>query len=155
MLDILTPLAKLTRVSRKVDPSTFNAVPGIWAVVGADGSLTNVATGVDSKILKLVINSASDSIYESNDIEVGRIATLESPGARCKVDGNGYTGTIAAGDDLAVSSISDSEGKLISFTALAVTYSGTTFTVVARAEQIDATAGTIIFETVSPRDRVA
>jgi hypothetical protein len=155
MLNILTPLAKLTRVSRKIDPATFVAAPGIWAAVASDASIANQVNGVLSKVNKLVISSASSSVYESNDVEVGRIATLESPGARCTVDSAGFAGTPAAGDDLAVAHYTLHLGKLVTMTSLATTYSGTTFTVVARTEQYDSTAGTLTFETVSPHDKVA
>jgi len=148
MLEILTPLSKLTRVSRQIDPATFVAVPGIWAVVGSDGGLTNVADGVKSKINKLVISSASSNKYESNDVEVGRIATLETPGTRCKVDSAGYdaTGGLANGDNLVVS-VDESGGTI---GKLIKDPSGS-YEIVARAEQYDSTAGTLIYEIVSPR----
>lgn len=147
MLDILTPLAKLTRVSRSIyDMSTFVAKPGIWGKIQSDGSIDLVAAGVRPTVAKLIINSASSNIYESQDVEVGRIATLESPGARCKVDTEGYDGVIAQADNLYVSSTAGSEGKLKTLPG-----AGGAFTIVARAEQVDMVAGWIIYETVSPR----
>lgn len=149
MLEILTPLAKVTRVSRSVDPANFTAVPGIWGYIKTDGSIANAQTGTNNVINKLVISSASDNKYESQDIEVGRIATLETPGARCKVDLNGYVASgMAQGVLLVVSTASGEEGKLkpgVYGRAAAGTYE-----VVAICEQYDSTNGFIIFETLSP-----
>ena len=39
MLEILTPMNKIERVSRKINPATFVAAPGIWGQVEASGSL--------------------------------------------------------------------------------------------------------------------
>lgn len=147
MMDVLTPLAKLERVSRKVNPATFVATPGIWAAVAADGSLANVATGVEAKVNKLVMSSASSNKYESHDIEVGRITTLESIGARVKVDADGYDGTVNLGDLLVVSSADGTEGKLVSAAETAETGD---FEHVARCEEVNATQGWIIFRTISP-----
>jgi hypothetical protein len=148
MLDILTPLSKLTRVSRSIhDMSTFVAKPGIWGNLTSDGSIDLVTTGAQPLAPKLVINSASDNIYESQDVEVGRIATLESPGARCKVDLEGYDGTVAQANDLVVSATAGKEGKLV----VLPVHGATTHVIVARAEQVDMTNHWIIFETVSPR----
>ena len=147
MLEILTPLAKLERVSRQIDPTVFVATPGIWAQVQADGSLLNVANTVKAKVNKLVIGSASLNVYESHDVEVGRITTLETIGARVKVDGEGYAGTIAQGDFLLVSSDTASLGKLIT---LATASSTGIYEYVARAEEVNTAAGYLIFRTVSP-----
>jgi len=133
MLEILTPLTKVERVSRQIDPSTFVAEPGIWAQVNA-------------KINKLVIGSASQNPYESHDIEVGRITTMESFGVRCKVDTVGYSGVIADGDFLVVSSAASTLGVLMSTAAVAAG----TYEIVARAEEVNTVAGYIVFRTVSP-----
>jgi hypothetical protein len=150
MLEILTPLSKCVRVSRSIDQATFVIKPGQWAEVAADGSLANVA-GAPVKVYKLVISSASSSPYESHDVEVGRIATLEGPyGIRCKVDADGFVGTPAQGDVLVVSNQSTEEGKLRVSTGLpAGTYSA-----VARCEQYNSTEGWVIFELASPTDVV-
>jgi hypothetical protein len=147
MLELLTPMQKLERVSRQIDPSTFVAAPGIWAQVEADGSLLNVANTVKAKVNKLVIGSASLDKYESNDVEVGRITSLETIGCRVKVDGAGYAGTIAQGDFLIVSSDTASLGKLIT---VATASSAGNYEVVARAEEVNTAAGYIIYRTVSP-----
>lgn len=147
MLEILTPLIKLERVSRLFDKDNFVAVPGLWAEVTADGSLKNVVTDTPAAINKLVITSASDNIYESHDIEAGRITTLESIGARVMVDSEGYDGTINQGDTLVVSTADGTEGKLVS---TAETSETGEYEVVARAEVVNASEGYIIYRTISP-----
>jgi hypothetical protein len=150
MLDILSPLTKVTRVSRSIyDQTTFVAVPGVWGRLRPDGTIDLVRTHHDPTNPKLIINSASANKYESEDIKVGRIATLESPGIRCKVDAVGFTGVIAQADDLVVCSDTGKEGKLIALPVVDGAY-----VVVARAEQINVSEGWIIFETVSPRTEV-
>ena len=148
MLEILTPLNKVERVSRVIDTANFVAEPGIWAKVNADGSLSNV-DGTPADINKLVISSSSDNIYESHDVEVGRISAMESIGVRCKVDGDGFAGTINQGNLLMVSSDTGggTEGKLVDVGETAETG---TFEQVARAEEVNATSGYIVFRTISP-----
>jgi len=148
MLEILTTLSKLDRVSRHVDPSSFVAAPGIWAAVQTDGSIANCDSAAVKSLHKLVIGSKSGNMYEGHDVEVGRITTVESVGARCKVDGEGYAGTVNQGDLLCVSynTVGTSTiGKLVSVDETAETG---TREIVARAEEI----GTdfIVFKTVSP-----
>lgn len=148
MLEILTILSKLDRVSRVVDPDTFVAAPGLWGAIQSDGSIANCSVQASEKIHKMVISSASSNIYESHDIQVGRITTMESVGARCKVDGEGYSGTVNQGDMLCVSYQTTgtvSIGKLVSTAETAETG---LVEVVARAEEV----GTdyIVFKTVDP-----
>lgn len=147
MMEILTPMNKIERVSRKIDAATFVAEPGIWAVCGSTGILTNVASGVNALVNKLVMTSASSSAYESHDVSVGRITTMESHGIRVKVDTEGFTATTAvAGDLLVVSSAAATLGKLIpSDEAVAGTYE-----VVARIEEVGASSAYIIYRTLSP-----
>ena len=146
MFQILTPFNKVERVSRQVDPSTFLAVPGVWAYVAADGSIINVPTSVNNLINKLVIGNASGNIYESHDVEVGRITTMESIGVRYQVGTEGYTGTPVQGDFMVVCSQVGKEGKLIS---LKKSIPGT-YEVVARCEEVNSVDETIIVRTVSP-----
>jgi len=145
MLEILTPLSKVHRVSRVIDPANFVAEPGVWGEVQGDGSLANVQTTTPTQLNKLVITSASDNIYESHDVEVGRISTIEDHGIRCKVDSVGYHGTISQGDDLYVSSETGNEGKLTNAAGVVTTGD---HELVAIAEEV----GTdyIIFRTLSP-----
>ena len=77
MLEVLTPLSKCIRVTRPIDPETFVAAPGFFAWVDTDGSLKDQVTDTVKPINKLVMTSATDNIYESHDIESGRITTLE------------------------------------------------------------------------------
>jgi len=144
-MEILTPMNKVERVTRKIAPATFVAVPGIWAVLGTTGILTNVATAVNALVNKLIIGNASSSVYESHDVEVGRIATMESHGIRIKVSSTGYSAaTPVAGDRLVVSSAAGTEGLLMpSDEAAAGTYE-----IVGRIEEV--LTGYIIFRTLSP-----
>jgi len=145
MLEILTPLSKVHRVSRVIDPANFTAEPGVWAEVQSDGSLANITESSPTQLNKMVITSASDNIYESHDVEVGRISTVEDHGIRCKVDSVGFHGTISQGDDLYVSSEVGEAGKLTN--AAGITETGD-HELVAKAEVV----GTdyIIFRTLSP-----
>jgi len=152
MLEILTHLNKSERVSRKIDSSNFVATPGIWGAVQADGSLANIADDAATVINKLVITSSSSSVYESHDVEVGRITTLESVGVRIKMDSAGYALTPAFGDYLMVSSTAAYAGKLVSV-GDEVEAAGNR-EVVARCEQVNAD-GTIIIRTITPYIHVA
>jgi len=149
MLEILTPMNKIERVSRKINPATFVAAPGIWGQVEASGSLKNVVADTPSLMSKLVISSASSNVYESHDVSVGRITTTESIGIRVKVDSAGYTGTPTQGNLLAVSDKGVEVGKLFDITEKPNTEVGT-YERVARCEQIDATTGYMIYRTISP-----
>jgi len=148
MFEILTPMDKVERVSRAINPATFIAAPGIWAYLDTDGSIKNITTASNNVINKLVIGSASASVYESHDVEVGRIATMESFGVRCKTD-TGFTtahGIPVVGDMLVVSSNVATLGKLI---PLRLSTPGT-YEIVARVEEYSSTLGYIIFRTLSP-----
>lgn len=149
MLEILTPMSKLTRVSRRIDAANFLAVPGIWAKVNSTGGLDNIATGVPALGTRIVISNASSNVYESHDIEVGRITTVETPGVRCKVDTAGYvdSANVAVGLDLVVSADAGEEGKL----AVIADVANGTYEVVARVEEFDAVNNILTYLTVSPR----
>ena len=148
MLEILTPMNKVERVSRKVDASTFEAAPGIWGSIASDGSIENVTTAANALSNKLVITSSSSNIYESHDVSVGRITTMESHGIRIKVDTEGYyaAGALTVGDMLVVSSATGYEGKLIPTDQAATG----TYEIVARLEEINTAGGWIIYRTISP-----
>jgi hypothetical protein len=147
MLDVLTLLNKVERVSRLFELDNFVAVPGIWAEVVDDGSIKNVVTDTPAKCNKLVFSGVSDNVYENNDTKAGRVTTIESHGIRCKVDSEGYDGTINVNDDLVVATGAGIEGKLVSVAETAETG---IYEVVARAEEVNDTEGWIIFRTLSP-----
>ena len=151
MLEILTPLSKLHRISRIIDPSNFVAVPGIWGDLQADGTLDNITVDTPSINCELVISSASANVYESHDIEVGRISVISEPGVRCKVDEEGYydTANIAIGVDLVVKTETGYEGKLAA--AVVADAPAGTYAIVARVIEFDATANILTYITVSPR----
>ena len=149
MLEILTVMSKLDRVSRVVDPSSFVAAPGIWAAVQSNGAVANCDASSLKYIHKMVIGSKSSNIYEGHDVEVGRIGTMESVGTRCKVDGEGYAGTIVQGDLLMVSyhtTGTSTIGKLRSTTESG--HETGEREIVARAEEVG--TGYIVFKTISP-----
>ena len=150
MLTILTPLSKLHRISRKIDKSNFEAVPGIWGTLDAAAELANITTDLPSVNCELVINSASLNQYESHDIEVGRISTINEPGVRCSVDEEGYVDSVnvVIGVDLVVAVDAGDEGKLS--TVADITKTGD-YAIVARCIAMDATNNVMTYITVSPR----
>ena len=169
MLDVKTPLSKVHRATRKI-ASGFGAAPGLWAYVTTGNVLTNIAaTSTQPKVLKIVLGNASTNIYESNDIEVGSVSTLEGV-FRAAVDTNGYqklasngTSDLSAlytqGAELTVSyTTSNATGTSDVSAALLADLGklrpcGTISTgaiVVARVENIDTTNNVLTFETVTP-----
>jgi hypothetical protein len=144
---ILTPKIKCERVSRTMDPATFAALPGTWAVLDNSGILSNVVDSSPAKINKLVIGRRTGNKYESHDTDVGEITTMESHGIRCKISFSLYVGVINVGDRLVVSTYEGCLGKLISAEEA---YETGDFEVVARAEEAHMTEGWVIFRTVSP-----
>jgi hypothetical protein len=90
----MTPLTKVHRATRRIDKDSFIAAPGLWAYISTTGVLSNIATTstnqAQPKVLKIVLGNASSNQYESNDIEVGSISTIEGI-FRASVDTNGYT----------------------------------------------------------------
>jgi len=149
MLEILTHLAKVDRPVRVVDPSSFVAAPGIWGAVQANGSIANCDAAAVKTLHKMVIGSKSSNIYEGHDVEVGRIGTMESVGVRCKVDGEGYAGTIVQGDLMYVSyhtTGTSTIGKLRSTTEAG--HETGSREIVARAEEIG--TGYVVYKTISP-----
>ena len=150
MLEILTIMSKLDRVSRVVDPSSFVGAPGIWGAVQANGSIANCDGTAVKTIHKLIIGSKSSNIYEGHDVEVGRIGTMESVGTRCKVDSEGYAGTIAQGNLLYVSYQTTGSTSIGNLSAIAAPVGGERGTreIVARCEEVG--TGYIVFKTISP-----
>jgi hypothetical protein len=148
MFEILTPLAILHRESRPIDPTTFLATPGLWGVIGSDGTLTNVVAGTKAKINKLIVGARSSSQYESHDTAVGRISTIENVGFRVQCDTAGYVGDVHQGDFLAVCDNASYLGKLFSVAESPNGENGD-YELVARVEEIDATTGVIVYRTVS------
>ena len=147
MLEVLTPLRLAQRVTRKVAAASFVATPGIWAEVDANGGLVAITANTPATITKLILGNASSSQYESHDIQVGRITSMESHGIRVKVDTDGYTGSPAQGALLAASDKTGAIGKLFSMGETPNGESGD-YEVVARCEEVG--TGFIIFRTVSP-----
>jgi hypothetical protein len=145
MFEILTPLDKVDRVSRKIDADTFVITAGMWAYLADDESLVNIATGTNKPVNKLVMTTVSSNDYESHDVMVGRVTTVESYGIRCKLDSTLYTGTPVLGDYMVVSSASGTEGKLVPIRVSAIG----TYEVVAKVEEVNNTDGFIVVRTLS------
>ena len=138
MISVLTPLSKVHRGSRKIDSDNFVAAPGIWASLKNDGSLENVATA--PAVAKLVLGNASSNSYESHDVTVGRIATLETIGARVKASIDLFDGAVTQGAALTVSAATGKKGLLKA--------AATTNIVVAVAEEV--TSDYVVYTTASP-----
>ena len=170
MFDVKTPLSKLHRATRRITVGSFVAVPGVWAAVNASGNLINIATnltsGAQPKVLKPVLGNASTNVYESNDIKVGSIATIESP-FRASVDGVGYQKVDAQSSTINnVTNYPQGADLSVAFRLAPSTEAGATYclaadlgklrpaftgdVVVARVESLDATNGILTYETVTP-----
>ena len=167
MLNVLTPLSKVHRASRRVDKDTFIAAPGLWAYINSSGVLANIASTstnqTQPQVLKIVLGNASSNQYESNDIEVGSISTVEGY-FRASADTNGYQKLASDG----TSSLTYAQGAALTPAYLvtgtgdsSVTYAAaadigklrpaaTGDVVVARVENIDSTNNVLTFETVTP-----
>jgi hypothetical protein len=94
------------------------------------------------------MSNASNNIYESHDIEVGRATTVEDIGFRFQVDSDGYTGTPGLGTFCAVSDKTGAEGKLFDIVGKPNSEAGN-YEVVARVEEVGTDYR--VFRTVSPR----
>lgn len=142
---LLSILSKTQRVSRVCDPDTLIAEAGTWVELNSDGSVALVGVSAP-KVSKLLYNGNSDSMYESHDVALGRITTLETIGARVQVSSDFLVGDMNQGDDLYVVYNTESDnGKLASAQEAA----DGTYTVVGKVEQVNAD-GSICYSTVSP-----
>lgn len=164
MLDIKTPLSKVHRATRRIADG-FVAAPGLWAYVTTGNVLTNIAaTSTQPKVLKMVLGNASSSTYESNDIAVGSISTVEGV-FRAAVSTSGYqkfgsdgTSSITAlytqGADLSVAYTTATDGTNAADSLTAdlgkLKPAVTGEVVVARVENIDNTNNIVTFEVVTP-----
>lgn len=89
--DVLTPLAKLHRISRQIeDMDTFKTRPGLWIDRNSLGRMVQAGDPSGVRIYGLCLTSAEPHSYDydgitsyiANDTRVGRITTLEQPGIR-------------------------------------------------------------------------
>ena len=151
MFEILTPLNKVERVTRKINPATFTGLPGFWAVLESDGSLSNneVNSGgsVENPVNKLVIGDNSTDPYEAHTVQVGRISTAESIGIRIRMDNTYFTnnnpGNIVMGAIMCA-------GYFINLVPLANTFAPRLFEAVARVEEFNADKTIIVIRTIQP-----
>ena len=171
MLDVKTPLSKIHRLARKVDPSAVTAEPGSWISIqtGSAVNLVGATNATQQPILKMVLGNASSNQYESNDIEVGRLATIEGV-FRATVDTDGYQKYVGGtGTQTLSTAVTYTEGADLSVaykttSATATSAAGispagdigklmpatTGNIVVGRVETHDSTNSTLTFETVTP-----
>lgn len=97
MLTIHTPLIRVSRVSRNILPNGGPVITGRWAALTDDGQVKKPVDG--TRIHKLVIGNYSASRYEAQDVQSGRVTTIESIGDRFStVLGDGITGPWSLGD---------------------------------------------------------
>lgn len=151
MLGVLTHLSKLDRVSRIVDPATFNLNPGQWAEISSDGSLVILGDNIKGTNPRLVMGNPSDNAYEGHDVKIGRITTIESFDARIEVDSEGFAGTVNAGDILYVSALQATKGKLVTQATITASESAGWYVAVAKAESV--VGGKLTYVTVAPITR--
>ena len=92
MLEIKTPLSKIHRPVRPVRDGYLGNY-GTWGYIDSDGFINQIASTStnqsQAKVLKLFINRSMSTRYESHDVKVGRIATLEGL-YRAAVNSDGY-----------------------------------------------------------------
>jgi len=130
-VSVMTALKTVQRVSRRIRTSII-ANPSIWLEL-VNGQLQNVTTGVPGRIHKFPFSGVSINEYESHDSRVGRITTIETDGARVRVNIKGYVPGMVVGDDLVVSVEPGQEGKLKKASSAAPG----TYEIVARCDSID------------------
>jgi len=124
----------------------LQAKTGEWVRILNTGYASSQVAGSNWLNNKLVINNTSSYVYEGNDIKGGRISTLERPGVVYEFDTTGYTGHPKTGDEMVVSSLAASLGKL---KALNRSAAGT-YEVVAKCKGYDPETNLAIFEILSP-----
>ena len=149
MFEVLTLLTKTSRIPRTCDPDTLVGEPGIWVELMGDGSVVNVGATAPL-IAKVLFNGNSSSVYESHDVSIGRISTLETVGARCHETADHLVGTINRGDKLYVTFGSaavtaGTTGRLASINQA----SAATYTSVATCEEVQAD-GSIVYTIDQP-----
>jgi hypothetical protein len=143
MLNILTLLNKTVRVTRQVNLSGFTIEPGMWVQVDNDGVVSNITTGTAPATAKLCITPVTGNTYESHDVKVGHITTMETIGCRYEVSNVGFTGGyLSKGAYLTVDTTAGNKGKL--------RYALGGERVVAVVEKYDSGAGLLTCMIVSP-----
>ena len=124
--DILTPLAKLHRISRKIaNMVDFEVSPGYWVDRNDVGDLLTIKdTTTSVRYPALCLSSASKSesfmydglaAYESHDTKLGRITVIEEPGVRCHFGTSYFKNIPGVGDKITViygDPIKENNGKM-------------------------------------------
>ena len=148
LFDVLTPLSKTHRITRRVDIDNFIIFPGMWAELKDDGWLYNITTDTPGLVNLLVIGDASASLYETHDVKVKRVTTVEIPGVRCRANGaTVHMDDMAIGSELVVSTDAGEEGKL----AVTTQVQSGDYVVVGEVLTFDSVNEIITYQLVSPR----
>jgi hypothetical protein len=112
--DILTPLYKIHRVSRKIaELEEFDINPGYWVDKNGVGDIINITdatTSLTSPALCLSSATKGDAFYydglaayESHDTKLGRITVIEEPGVRASFGSDYFIGTLpSVGDKISI-----------------------------------------------------
>lgn len=129
-----------------MDPLSFRAKTGEWVRILESGMASTQVAGSNWLNNKLVINNTSSYEYEQNDIKGGRVSTLERPGVIYQANDSGYAGHPRPGEEMVVSTVAASLGKLVSVRRVP---SGT-YEVVAKFHNYDPETHRAIFEIISP-----
>jgi len=144
-----TMFGTLTRTSRRIDTDTFISLPARWGVLSGE-TLVGVTTGSPGILNKFPLTDFLGTDYESQDLKIGRITTLETPGTRVTVNLEGYVEGIVKNEDLIVSVESGEEGKLRSANGA----TPGTYEIVARCQSVDNDLQSMTWVLLSPRSIV-
>jgi len=156
IFDVLTPLSKEHRITKRIATKvndgtsdvdvTLTAEPGIWVATTNYGVVDKPTEAANSLqgLSALCLNHSNNGVnpYEANDVKVGSIALLRSPGIRVLAGEAYFELSDTQWDDLAsgdVLSVND-DGKLTQ-----VGPGHATGMVNAIVEEVDSKARTIIY----------
>ena len=112
MIRVLTHWNDLDKVSRVMEnPDTFNVFSGQLVDININGKISALATdGTNPSNPVFLLNSVTDSEYESHDTAAGRVTTVEGNGVRITGDTDVVlAGTYNAGDELVADTTRDNK----------------------------------------------
>lgn len=145
-VDIQTVFKKFTRVNRSIaNVNDFQMKPGMWGVLSTGNKLIKPAD-YNSALVSMMINYVNQSIYDTHDTRVGRVACMEDFGVKVRINNEVYVGEPAKGDYLTVSAETGDEGKLVVISSL----SSGTYWAFAQVSISQIQHGWIEFKTISP-----
>lgn len=144
MVRILTHWEDLDIVSRLMaDSDTFTALAGQVVDVDANGKVSPLATdGTQPSNPVFLLNSVTESQYESHDTAAGRVSTFEGNGVRVMGDTDVVVSdTYVAGQELIADAGETNTGKL---------RAGSSETGMVVAKVISFDGDNVVFRTVEP-----